>query len=253
MAVDRTMDELIAEGSAVPVEGWDFGWFAGRATEQRPPWGYLGLVSERMARASRALDLQTGGGEVLAQIGRPPASLTATEAWPPNLEIARRNLRRLGASVVAAADRGALPFAAQRFDLIVSRHPITTDWAELARVLVPGGSYLSQQVGVGSVRELTDAIMGPQLVSQSRSTERAVAEAERAGLRVVDLRQVGLRMEFHDIGAVVHFLRKVIWTVPDFTVDRYRAELAAVHEQIQSDGAFVAYSQRFLIEAVKPG
>jgi hypothetical protein len=45
----------------------------------------------------------------------------------------------------------------------------------------------------------------------------AVAGAEAAGLEVVDLRQEALRMEFHDIAAVVAFLRKVIWTVPGFT------------------------------------
>jgi hypothetical protein len=30
-------EELVAEGAAVPLEGWDFSWFEGRATEERPP------------------------------------------------------------------------------------------------------------------------------------------------------------------------------------------------------------------------
>ena len=34
-----TFDEEIAEGLAVPTDGWDFSWFAGRATEERPGWG----------------------------------------------------------------------------------------------------------------------------------------------------------------------------------------------------------------------
>jgi hypothetical protein len=34
------------------------------------------------------------------------------------------------------------------------------------------------------------------------------------------------------------FLRKVIWTVPDFTVDRYRGRLKDLHDQIESDGVF---------------
>jgi hypothetical protein len=50
----------------------------------------------------------------------------------------------------------------------------------------------------------------------------------------------------------VHFLRKVLWTVPGFTVDAYREQLVRLHEQIQRDGPFVAHSQRFLIEATKP-
>jgi hypothetical protein len=61
-----------------------------------------------------------------------------------------------------------------------------------------------------------------------------------------------LRMVFHDIGAVIYFLRKVIWIVPGFTVDRYRIELRTLHDRIQADGPFVAHATRFLIEARKP-
>ena len=38
-----TFEELIAEASEVDVAGWDFSWLDGRATEERPPWGYQKL------------------------------------------------------------------------------------------------------------------------------------------------------------------------------------------------------------------
>jgi len=60
-------------------------------------------------------------------------------------------------------------------------------------------------------------------------------------------------MEFCDIAAVIVFLRKVIWTVPGFTIERYRGQLAELYQQIAADGPVVAHSQRFLIEARKPG
>ena len=91
-----TFEELVAEGSAVPVEGWDFSWFEGRATEERPPWGYAHLMGERMAGAASALDVQTGGGEVLATVARPPALLVATESWPPNVARGPRPPARAG-------------------------------------------------------------------------------------------------------------------------------------------------------------
>jgi hypothetical protein len=109
-----TFEDLVAEGASVPVEGWDFSWFEGRATEERPPWGYSRLLAERMASATAALE-----------------------------------------------------------------------------------------------------------------------------------------MRFYDIAAVVVFLR--IWTVPGFAVDGYRPQLAELHERILADGSFTAHSQRFLIEARKPG
>ncbi len=60
----RSFDDLIAEAESVSVDGWDFSWLEGRATEQRPSWGYQRLMAERLGRVSAALDIQTGGGEV---------------------------------------------------------------------------------------------------------------------------------------------------------------------------------------------
>jgi hypothetical protein len=241
--------DLLTEGATVPVEGWDFSWFDGRATEERPTWAYAHLMADRMARAQRALDLQTGGGEVLATIPKPPPSLTATEGWPPNAERARRRLAPLNCVVVEVAATDDLPFTDGEFDLITSRHPITVRWTETARVLAPGGTYLSQQVGAGSLRELIDFMMGPQQIGTQRDPERARQAATAAGLTVTDLRTQALRIEFFDVAAVIVFLRKVIWTVPGFTVDKYRDRLHDLHTKIQQNGPFVAHSQRFLIEA----
>ncbi len=249
---DPEFARLVAEAEAVPVEGWDFSWFEGRATEERPSWGYARMMAERMTRAGAALDIQTGGGEVLAGITHPPPVLAATESWPPNAELARRNLAPLGGRVVQVEDDAPLPFPAQSFDLVVSRHPVELVWPEVARVLRPGGIFFAQLVGAGSNRELTDFMMGPQPVSQARGASRARTEAEAAGLVVLDLREEALRTVFNDVGAVVYFLRKVLWTVPGFTVAAYRDRLRLLHEEIQSEGPFVAHAQRALIEARKP-
>jgi SAM-dependent methyltransferase len=255
-------DDLLAEGSPVPVEGWDFSWFEGRATEERPPWGYARLLGERMAKLAgrpgvAALDLQTGGGEVLASVPAAPRALVATECWPPNLAVARENLAPLGATVLAMDDElDDLPFRDAAFDLVVSRHPVGVRWDEVARVLKPGGSYFSQDVGHGSAGELTEAMMGrqpePPPDEPTRDPSWSVRDARAAGLTVLDLREFRGRMEFGDIGAVIVFLRKVIWIVPDFTVDGYLDQLRDLHERITRDGPFVATTVRFLIEAVKP-
>jgi SAM-dependent methyltransferase len=246
-------EQLVSEGAAVPLEGWDFSWFEGRATEERPPWGYARLMAEHMAQAGAALDIQTGGGEVLATLARRPSLLVGTEGWPPNVALARKRLLPLGVGVVFAADSPALPFADASFDLVVSRHPVVVLWSEISRVLRSGGTYLSQQIGPGTNRELTDFLMGPQPVNESRSAVSARAGATAAGLDVVDLQECGLRVEFFDIGAVVHFLRKVSWTVPGFTPEAYDAELRHLHERIQRDGSFVSTARRLLVEARRPG
>ncbi len=237
------------------VDGWDFSWLDGRATEQRPSWGYARAMADRLGRARAALDLQTGGGEVLASAPKLPPVTVATEAWPPNVARATALLHPLGAAVVADEDEPPLPFADAAFDLVVSRHPVTTWWEEIARVLTPGGTYFSQQVGPASVFELVEYFLGPQPaeIRRARHPDDARAAATAAGLDVVDLRFEELRTEFHDIGAVVYFLRKVIWMVPGFTVEQYRPRLAALHRRIEEEGPFLAHTTRFLIEARKPG
>jgi SAM-dependent methyltransferase len=250
---DATFEELVAEGAAVPLEGWDFSWFEGRATEERPPWGYAHLMGQRLAAASAALDIETGGGEVLASSPRWPPLLVATESWPPNIAVARARLRARGGWVVACPDAPALPFGEASFDLVTSRHPVVVLWDEIARVLRPGGSYLSQHVGAGSNRELTEFIMGPQPVSDARSPERAATAAQAAGLEVADLRQCTLRVEFFDVAAVVHFLRKVHWTVPGFTTERYEDRLRELHAVIARQGSFVSHAQRLLVDARRTG
>ncbi|MGR4848379.1 methyltransferase domain-containing protein [Streptomyces sp. LARHCF252] len=279
----RTFEDLVAEGASVPTEGWDFSWFEGRATEARPSWGYATSMAGRLRRATAVLDIQTGGGEVLdfalahSDLNTPsalsthsalnthtapdahtaptqPRLVVATEGWPPNVAKATALLRPRGVAVVAAPEDAPLPFADAAFDLVVSRHPVRPHWDEIARVLQPGGTYFAQHVGPASVFELVEHFLGPQPddVRDGRRPDRERAEAEAAGLDVVDLRAERLRMEFHDIAAVVHFLRKVVWMVPGFTVEAYEPQLRALHERIRAEGPFVAHSTRHLFDARKP-
>jgi SAM-dependent methyltransferase len=252
--VEPTFDELVAEAEAAPIDGWDFTWLKGRATEDRPTWRYSELVARRSGSVATMLDLQSGGGEMLVGLPRWPPFLVASEGYLPNIPVAGRRVQSRGGHVVACHDdRAALPFASDRFELITSRHPIATWWDEIARVLQPGGAYLSQQVGSRSVGELTTFMMGPQPASSARHPDVARHRAERAGLTVVDLRHERLRTVFYDVGAVVYFLRLVIWIVPGFSVESYRTRLFDLHKEIRANGPFVAHASRFLIEAHKPG
>ena len=209
-------------------------------------------MAARLAAARASLDLDPGGGEGLDGAERIPPAAAATESWPPNLARATRRLRPRGVVVVAVPEGGPLPFADGAFDLVTSRHPVANDWPEVARVLEPGGIYFSQQVGPASVVEIIEYFLGPQPDAASwRDPQDARAGAEAAGLEVIDLRLERLHTEFRDVGAVVYFLRKVIWMVPGFTVAQYLPRLRELHEQIQEEGPFQATTTRFLIEARK--
>lgn len=77
-AMDQSFYDQIELGLNADITGWDFAWLDGHATEERPPWGYANLLGERMATAHASLDIQTGGGEILAGVPAvPPVAAAA--------------------------------------------------------------------------------------------------------------------------------------------------------------------------------
>jgi SAM-dependent methyltransferase len=253
VAVAGSFEELIDEATRAPADAWDFGWLEGRATEERPSWRYFDLVAERAGDARRLLDIDTGTGNMLAHLPRLAPLTVATDAYAPSIRTAAPRLRARGAHIVQTHDdHQGLPFADESFDLIISRHPVETRWMEIARVLEPGGHYFTQQVGAHSLRELSEFLMGPGSAGSRRDPQVARRAAEAAGLVVEDLRVERTPVVFHDVGAVVYFLRVVIWTVPDFTVARYRSRLQQLHHHIRRTGAFETESSRFLMDARRP-
>ncbi len=251
-----TFEQQIAEGLAAPIDGWDFSWFDGHATEQRPTWGYSRLVTERLGTAHASLDIETGGAEVyataLAGASRRPSRIEATESWQPNFEIARKALEPLGGRVALLPDTDPLPYDDGAFDLVTTRFPTVVPWQEIARVLEPGGTFLAQLIVHGTNRELYEFMMGPQWVDPVSAEEHARSGAAEAGLEMLDFQQESPPLEFFDLASVIVFLRKVVWTVPGFTVEGYRDRLRAMFEHIEREGSFVSYGRRALVVARKP-
>jgi hypothetical protein len=246
----RSVESLVAEAAEADVTGWGFGWLDGRATEERPPWGYASMLAERLATARAALDIDTGGGEVVAEAPTLPATMCVTESWPPNAARARELLEPRGVRVYETDAGDGLPFPDGSFDLVTARHPVSPPWSEIHRVLVPSGRYFAQHVGPASAFDLIEFFLGPLPANrQGRDPGREVAAAEAAGLTVTEVRSACLRLEFFDIGTVVWILRKCVWWVPDFTVERYRDKLIELDTRIRTQGPFVAHSTRHLIVA----
>src|SRR4051794_20932780 len=214
----RAFEELVDEAVDADVTGWGFGWLDGRATEERPAWGYARLLAARLPRATAALDVDTGGGEIVAQMPTLPERMVVTEGWAPNAERARALLADRGVEVVPVVPGDALPFPDATFDLVTSRHPVRPDWDEIARVLVDGGTYLAQHVGPASAFELIEQFLGPLPRERlGRDPDAEVRQARAAGLEVVDLRTARCRMELYDVGAVGWLPGKGGWWGPRFT------------------------------------
>jgi SAM-dependent methyltransferase len=237
-------DELIHEALTTPFEGWDFAVLHGRmTTDGALPWDYEQLVRDRLPTATSLLDLGTGGGELLASLAPLPPRTAATEGYPPNVPIARRRLEPLGVEVAEAS--GALPFPDGSFDLITNRHE-TYDPHEIRRLLARGGTFITQQVAGRDLEEINQALHGPPHKDADWGLTTATAAT---GLDVIWSQEAGFTTTFHDIGALVLFLRVVSWQVPDFDIDKYDARLRALHGDMERGHPLRATAHRFALLA----
>jgi ubiquinone/menaquinone biosynthesis C-methylase UbiE len=103
---------------------------------------------EALPEGANVLDVGTGPGVLLLELGRRRADLhlTGVDLSPDMVEVAKRNLKEFGDRVsVRVADVVSLPFPDDSFDEVVTSfsmhhwgHPAEAV-PELARVLAPGG------------------------------------------------------------------------------------------------------------------
>jgi len=248
-------DTLIRDAAEAPLEGWDFPYLAGRKTDIELPWDYTAIIRSRMEHADSMLDLGTGGGEFLSSLAPFPFHTCATEGYPPNIGVARKRLDPLGIEVhdtTADPSNQHLPFTDGEFDLVIDRHDEYVA-AEVFRVLRAGGHFITQQCGGYGEAQLIEWLTGKGAVKPLDWTAVvAVGELQEAGFRITNAQEAYPEYSFLDVGAVVYDLRARPWIVKDFSVQKYRDRLLAMHEYIQKHGCFTVKDQRFLVEAVKP-
>lgn len=261
---DRDLIASWRREEATPFSGWDFGHIDGRMVDEGSPWSYRALAREALRAVGSAVDLGTGGGERIGSLADAfPRLMVATEGYAPSVTIAAKRLIPLGADVVAYGpdparprpsalqdDAPPLPFQDGSFDLILDRHE-AYDANEVARVLAPGGIFLTQQVDGRSYADLVGRFgSSPQFPGITLAN--LVGELERAGLSIDDARSWWGSLEFRDVGALVYYLKAAPWMVPGFSVDRFEAVLLQLQRDLEIAGSLRFGAGRLLIKAHKP-
>jgi hypothetical protein len=250
----RDRDEVLAwlrTEYAHPFAGWDFSHIRDRYTENGvTPWSYEDECVSRIRSCRSVIDVATGDGvlfaQLLGQAGMPPTA-RATEAYRPNLPLARRSLEPLGVEVLEATG-ASLPVDDRSVDLILNRHG-GFDAAATFRALTPGGTLVTQQVGNQTNREIHDVLGAPSATGVTYATLAEMREAARsAGLTVERAEEAVIRHRYMDAGALVWYLKAIPWEIPDFDVDRYADRLVQLHQRIESEGPLdVSFHTVFLI------
>ncbi|HEX6076149.1 MAG TPA: hypothetical protein VFZ32_12895 [Micromonosporaceae bacterium] len=206
----RTYEDLVAEALAAPVTG-RVEYLDGRITEGSPPWSYRGRADEVTGQAN---------GPVLDITGE------------------------------VAESAGQLPFRDGEFAVVLNHHQ-SYEPVEIRRVLREDGMFLTEQVGGLDGLAINEALGAPLPDDFSDwALNTARTGLEEAGLRVANGRTAFPERLFHDVGALVYFLRTTPRQVPDFSVERYDKELRLLYDQMSAGEPFRDRAVRFLIEAV---
>jgi SAM-dependent methyltransferase len=231
--------------------GWDFSYVekAGRMQEEPLDWSYGSLALSYMNKAGAVLDMGTGGGELLSMLGPFPQDTCATEAYAPNVPIAKAHLEPLGVQVEQVFTDDELPFADGRFDLVINRHE-SYSVREVRRILRDSGIFLTQQVGGTDCREINERLGVPLNDEfQHWNLDYAVKELEENGFKIIEKREQAPMQRFYDIGALVYYLKVIEWQAAGFRIEEHMEALYGIYEDIKNRGFWETTQQRFLIVA----
>ena len=234
------LDDLLDEAAQRPMRGWDV-HLDGRI-DSTPPWDFEAFVDAGLAGSPNLLDMGTGGGEWLSRRPFPKGRTLATEAWAPNVPVAAARLRPLGVSVVAVegapdnADQAAatslpaLPFADGVFRFVTNRHESFVA-AEVARILAPGGQFITQQVASNFSAPMRALLGAPAPTPPHWSLAVALDQVRAVGLDVVKADEGDAQVTFADVGALAWYLKHVPWVLPEFDLATFRPRLAALNDR----------------------
>lgn len=210
------------------MTGWNFDSLGSRLVADDPPWDFDLTCAKAMARSMPCLDMGTGGGERLSDLVKQVSavggyisrrsSVHASEGWKPNLELATSALAEYGIEVreYDSETGDPMPWPDDFFELVMNRHE-SYDPSELARVAMPDGRFLTQQVDSTEAGEFR-LWFGDRAQRPENRFEPSLDALEAQGFTITDADEWTGTMEFADVEAIIEHLAYIPWDVPEFTV-----------------------------------
>ncbi len=252
MNYDALISTWKAEERIAHIHGWDFSHIEGRYTEQDHfPWDYRAVIGQYLRPEKKLLDIDTGGGEFLLSLKHPYENTTATENYPPNVQLCKDVLLPLGVKFRQADGKGNLPFDDGSFDIVINRHGDFHP-EEIYRVLKPGGLFITQQVGAENDRELVKLLCGETpMPFPDQYLELTTKQFKNAGFTILREEECFRPIRFLDVGALVWFARIIQWEFPGFSVDTHLENLLNAQQILEENGSIDGSIHRFFLVAQK--
>jgi len=252
MASQNEFDDLIQDALSLSFTGWDFSVIGDRWRTNEPSWDYPGLARRYMQGIQSMIDLDTGSGELFSSFAPFPPLTWATESYLPNISVAKNRLERLGVHVISDYSDSKIPLPDSSLDFILDRHGSYAE-GELMRLLKPGGIFLTEQVGGQNCIRINELLQEKVEFKYAYWTKDLITrQLHGAGFELLSVQEEFPLAEFTDIGALVFYLRIIPWQVADFSVEKYRDRLYAIHQDIITCGPLQVRDHRILVEARRP-
>jgi len=232
-------------------KGWDFSHLDGRWESEKLPWDYREILLSLLKSTDKLLDMGTGGGEFLMSIKHPYALTTVTEAYPPNVDLLKKELAPLGIKVVQTYDDNKLPFEDNTFNIIINRHE-SFDSAEVSRVLKKDSYFITQQVGGMNNNDLSKRLIENFVpLFPTHTLQNNIALLQKSGFEILKAEEAFTTIRFFDVGALVYFAKIIEWEFPGFSVDACFEKLCECQNEISKNRFIQGTEHRFIIAARK--
>lgn len=164
------------------MNGWNFSHV--KCISEGVQWDFVNEVKTRCKTSDLVLDIGTGGGESILPIADSVLLLAGIDRSEQMIRTAIENAKRAGKSNVRflQMDAEKLDFPMGFFNMVTCRHS-NFSAKEAAKVLVKGGSFITQQVSEDDKLNLKEAFGRGQAWGATAGTlrEQYVAELKEAG------------------------------------------------------------------------
>ncbi len=245
---EKLKQEWLEEEKIAHIKGWDFSHIHNRYEEESDlPWDYKKIIQKYLKPQDKLLDIDTGGGEFLLSLKHPNQNISASENYPPNVELCKKILLPLGIDFREADAKNKMPFDDSCFDIIINRHSDFNS-KEIFRMLKKDGIFITQQVGAENDRELVELLLPKTKIPFPHLYLKNISkEFSDLGFNILDEQEAFRPIKFYDIGALVWFARIIEWEFPNFSVEACLNNLFNAQKILEEKGFVEGRIHRFLL------